>query len=135
MNQVGYEAHWLTFLDVYVRPLQEKVYEGYHHAVRRLSRGIITEGIPTPNVSYCLFLPPPPPRFLSPFPCFHCLHASLLCVLQDSRLEGGYEAVPTRDIHMNQIGYEEQWLEFLRIYVKPLVERVFEGYSSDVRRL
>ena len=34
---------------------------------------------------------------------------------------------------MNQIGFDEQWLEFLRLYVKPLVEQSYEGFFSDVR--
>ena len=46
----------------------------------------------------------------------------------DKRLEGGYEAVPTRDIHMNQIGYDEEWLYMLDFYVRPLQEAVFTGY-------
>jgi len=40
--------------------------------------------------------------------------------------------VPTRDIHMKQVGYEEQWLHFLNTYVRPLQEKVFVGYYSDV---
>nr|XP_018912305.1 PREDICTED: procollagen-lysine,2-oxoglutarate 5-dioxygenase 3 isoform X1 [Bemisia tabaci] len=52
----------------------------------------------------------------------------------DSRLETGYEAVPTRDIHMNQVGLHGQWLEFLRVYVKPLQEKVFIGYHHDYPR-
>jgi len=47
---------------------------------------------------------------------------------EDKRLEGGYEAVPTRDIHMNQIGFDEQWLYVLDFYVRPLQESVFVGY-------
>jgi len=46
----------------------------------------------------------------------------------DDRLEGGYENVPTVDIHMNQIGFEQHWLEFLRLYVEPLQTRVYIGY-------
>ena len=53
-------------------------------------------------------------------------------IFQDTRIEGGYEAVPTRDIHMKQIGLEENWLELLRLYVKPLVEKQFVGFQSDV---
>ncbi len=53
---------------------------------------------------------------------------------QDTRLEGGYEAVPTRDIHMNQVGWESHWLEFLRKYVRPLQEHVFLGYFHDPPR-
>ena len=51
---------------------------------------------------------------------------------QDIRIEGGYEAVPTRDIHMKQIDYEEIWLDFLEHYVMPLQEEVFRGYASEV---
>uniref|UniRef100_A0A1L8E427 procollagen-lysine 5-dioxygenase n=1 Tax=Nyssomyia neivai TaxID=330878 RepID=A0A1L8E427_9DIPT len=49
----------------------------------------------------------------------------------DKRLEGGYEAVPTRDIHMNQVGLEKLWLKFLQLYVRPLQEAVFIGYFHD----
>ncbi|EPB70315.1 hypothetical protein ANCCEY_10594 [Ancylostoma ceylanicum] len=47
---------------------------------------------------------------------------------KDERLAGGYENVPTRDIHMNQIDFERQWLFFLDEYVRPLQEKVFTGY-------
>ncbi len=67
----------------------------------------------------CLTVIPPPKKY-SP--------------LQDARIEGGYEAVPTRDIHMKQVGLEETWLEFLRLYVKDLVEQQFIGYNSDVKK-
>lgn len=50
---------------------------------------------------------------------------------QDERLQGGYEAVPTRDIHMNQVGLEKLWLKFLKNYVRPLQEKVFIGYYHD----
>jgi procollagen-lysine,2-oxoglutarate 5-dioxygenase len=50
----------------------------------------------------------------------------------DQRLQGGYEAVPTRDIHMNQVGLENVWLKFLKDYVRPLQEKVFLGYFHDV---
>lgn len=52
----------------------------------------------------------------------------------DERLQGGYEAVPTRDIHMNQVGLEALWLKFLQIFVKPLQEKVFIGYFHDPPR-
>jgi hypothetical protein len=51
---------------------------------------------------------------------------------QDPRLDGGYENVPTRDIHMKQVGLEAHWLEVLRLYVRPLQELVFTGYFHDV---
>ncbi|XP_070153954.1 procollagen-lysine,2-oxoglutarate 5-dioxygenase isoform X1 [Polyergus mexicanus] len=52
----------------------------------------------------------------------------------DPRLTSGYESVPTRDIHMNQIQYEQQWLYFLKEYVRPLQELVFIGYYHDPPR-
>ena len=50
---------------------------------------------------------------------------------EDPRLAGGYENVPTVDIHMNQIGFEPHWLEFLKKYVLPLQQKVFQGYFHD----
>ncbi|KAG6446513.1 procollagen-lysine,2-oxoglutarate 5-dioxygenase [Manduca sexta] len=50
---------------------------------------------------------------------------------QDKRLESGYEAVPTRDIHMNQVGLERHWLHILKEYVRPLQEMVFTGYYHN----
>ncbi|KAI5636432.1 procollagen-lysine,2-oxoglutarate 5-dioxygenase 2 [Phthorimaea operculella] len=50
---------------------------------------------------------------------------------EDKRLQGGYEAVPTRDIHMNQVGLERQWLHILKEYVRPLQEMVFIGYYHN----
>ena len=51
------------------------------------------------------------------------------------RMVPGYESVPTRDIQMRQIGFEEGWLFFLKKYVQPLQHRVFEGYVRDVRTI
>ncbi|KAG8231868.1 hypothetical protein J437_LFUL011773 [Ladona fulva] len=53
----------------------------------------------------------------------------------DERLDGGYENVPTRDIHMKQVGMEQHWLEFLRVIVRPLQELVFTGYYHDDPRI
>lgn len=52
----------------------------------------------------------------------------------DPRLTGGYENVPTRDIHMTQVKMEPQWLYFLKEYVRPLQELVFIGYYHDPPR-
>uniref|UniRef100_A0A915DG63 procollagen-lysine 5-dioxygenase n=1 Tax=Ditylenchus dipsaci TaxID=166011 RepID=A0A915DG63_9BILA len=46
----------------------------------------------------------------------------------DRRLEGGYENVPTRDIHMNQVNFAQQWLAVIDDYVAPMQEKVFTGY-------
>ena len=54
-------------------------------------------------------------------------------IRKDPRLEGGYENVPTRDIHLRQIGMDRQWLYFLQEFVRPLQERIFLGYHHYVR--
>ncbi|XP_017472673.1 PREDICTED: procollagen-lysine,2-oxoglutarate 5-dioxygenase 1 [Rhagoletis zephyria] len=53
---------------------------------------------------------------------------------KDSRLEGGYEAVPTRDIHMKQVGLDPLWLKFLDFIVRPLQEKAFLGYYHNPPR-
>ncbi|XP_039278780.1 procollagen-lysine,2-oxoglutarate 5-dioxygenase [Nilaparvata lugens] len=53
---------------------------------------------------------------------------------KDERLPGGYENVPTRDIHMNQVDYERTWLELLQQFVRPIQEKVFIGYFHDPPR-
>ncbi|VDP10604.1 unnamed protein product [Soboliphyme baturini] len=53
---------------------------------------------------------------------------------QDERLAGGYENVPTRDIHLNQVGFERQWLYILDTYVRPVQELVYLGYSKQPPR-
>lgn len=47
-------------------------------------------------------------------------------------MAGGYENVPTVDIHMKQVGYEDQWLQLLRTYVGPMTEYLFPGYHTKV---
>uniref|UniRef100_A0A7N9AMV3 procollagen-lysine 5-dioxygenase n=1 Tax=Mastacembelus armatus TaxID=205130 RepID=A0A7N9AMV3_9TELE len=47
---------------------------------------------------------------------------------KDERLTGGYENVPTVDIHMNQIGFEKEWLKFLKEYIVPITEKLYPGY-------
>ncbi|KXJ12678.1 Procollagen-lysine,2-oxoglutarate 5-dioxygenase 3 [Exaiptasia diaphana] len=54
---------------------------------------------------------------------------------EDARLAGGYENVPTVDIHMNQVGYEAEWLHTLKKYVVPINNRLFPGYYSDGRAI
>ena len=58
------------------------------------------------------------------------LKLTLGLAYQDDRIEGGYEAVPTRDIHMKQVGLKDQWDYILEEYVGPLQQRVFTGYVS-----
>ncbi|VDN37194.1 unnamed protein product [Gongylonema pulchrum] len=58
--------------------------------------------------------------------------AKITFILQDDRLVGGYENVPTVDIHMNQINFEREWLYFLDEYVRPMQEKLFIGYYQRV---
>ncbi|KAL9971421.1 hypothetical protein ACROYT_G023941 [Oculina patagonica] len=54
---------------------------------------------------------------------------------EDKRLSGGYENVPTDDIHMNQIGYERHWLHFLKEFIVPVNTRLYPGYYSEARSI
>ncbi|ETE69598.1 Procollagen-lysine,2-oxoglutarate 5-dioxygenase 3 [Ophiophagus hannah] len=54
---------------------------------------------------------------------------------EDTRLVGGYENVPTVDIHMNQIGFEKEWLQFLQDYIAPVTEKFYPGYHTKARAI
>ncbi|XP_075462634.1 procollagen-lysine,2-oxoglutarate 5-dioxygenase 1 [Ascaphus truei] len=64
------------------------------------------------------------------------LHPNYTAVLKgksiemDQRLQGGYENVPTIDIHMNQVGYEKEWQKFLLDFIAPITEKMFPGYYT-----
>lgn len=45
----------------------------------------------------------------------------------DDRLPGGYEAVPTQDIHFRQFGFHRSWTALLKMLVKPIVDQTFPG--------
>ena len=47
-------------------------------------------------------------------------------------MEGGYENVPTRDIHMNQVNFDKQFLNIIDEYVAPMQEKVFTGFYQRV---
>ncbi|XP_059831029.1 multifunctional procollagen lysine hydroxylase and glycosyltransferase LH3-like isoform X2 [Hypanus sabinus] len=49
---------------------------------------------------------------------------------EDTRLSGGYENVPTVDIHMKQVNFEREWLKFLREYIAPVTEKLYPGYYT-----
>ncbi|XP_071383665.1 procollagen-lysine,2-oxoglutarate 5-dioxygenase 2 isoform X2 [Centroberyx affinis] len=49
---------------------------------------------------------------------------------EDKRITGGYETVPTDDIHMKQIGFDKEWLHFIREYISPVTLKVFSGYYT-----
>ncbi|KAM8862907.1 procollagen-lysine,2-oxoglutarate 5-dioxygenase 1 isoform 1-T1 [Spinachia spinachia] len=48
----------------------------------------------------------------------------------DNRIQGGYENVPTIDIHMNQINFEKEWQKFLLEYIAPITEKMYPGYFT-----
>uniref|UniRef100_A0A3Q3M9T7 Procollagen-lysine,2-oxoglutarate 5-dioxygenase 1 n=1 Tax=Mastacembelus armatus TaxID=205130 RepID=A0A3Q3M9T7_9TELE len=48
----------------------------------------------------------------------------------DKRIQGGYENVPTIDIHMNQVNYDKEWRKFLLEYIAPITEKMFPGYYT-----
>ncbi|XP_038602290.1 procollagen-lysine,2-oxoglutarate 5-dioxygenase 1 [Tachyglossus aculeatus] len=52
---------------------------------------------------------------------------------KDSRLQGGYENVPTIDIHMNQITFEREWHKFLVEYIAPITEKLYPGYYTKAQ--
>ncbi|CAF1569915.1 unnamed protein product [Adineta ricciae] len=49
----------------------------------------------------------------------------------DARLSGGYENVPTDDIHMTQVGFNDHWLFFLKEFIQPIQQKVYIGYYND----
>ncbi|XP_065349170.1 multifunctional procollagen lysine hydroxylase and glycosyltransferase LH3 isoform X2 [Cloeon dipterum] len=53
----------------------------------------------------------------------------------DPRIKGGYENVPTRDIHMRQVGMDKVWDYFLEQYVGPLSKHIFWGYGGPPRAI
>ncbi|XP_055326486.1 procollagen-lysine,2-oxoglutarate 5-dioxygenase-like isoform X2 [Sitodiplosis mosellana] len=50
-----------------------------------------------------------------------------------SNRAGSYDAVPTMDIELFEVGLEPVWKKFLEYYVSPLQEAVFWGYHSIPR--
>ena len=50
---------------------------------------------------------------------------------KDDRLAGGYENVPTVDIHFTQLGFQEAWLYIVKTYAAPMVTKHYVGYYPD----
>ncbi|XP_034552367.1 procollagen-lysine,2-oxoglutarate 5-dioxygenase 1 [Notolabrus celidotus] len=51
----------------------------------------------------------------------------------DVRIQGGYENVPTIDIHMNQINFEKEWHKFLLDFIAPVTEKMYPGYYTKAQ--
>ncbi|XP_019746757.1 procollagen-lysine,2-oxoglutarate 5-dioxygenase 1 isoform X4 [Hippocampus comes] len=49
----------------------------------------------------------------------------------DTRIQGGYENVPTIDIHMNQVNFDKEWHQFLLEYIAPITEQMYPGYHTQ----
>ena len=52
--------------------------------------------------------------------------------LQDNRIAGGYENVPTVDIHMTQIGWDAHWLQIIKDYITQYNDAIFTGHHMEV---
>eukprot|EP00045_Choanoeca_perplexa_P014895 m.178196 g.178196 ORF g.178196 m.178196 type:complete len:768 (-) comp16831_c0_seq1:1114-3417(-) len=51
----------------------------------------------------------------------------------DNRLKGGYEPVPTQDIHLNQIDFAKSWRHIIQTYLRPITSYWYTGYNLDGR--
>ncbi|XP_053281105.1 procollagen-lysine,2-oxoglutarate 5-dioxygenase 1 isoform X1 [Pleuronectes platessa] len=52
---------------------------------------------------------------------------------RDTRIQGGYENVPTIDIHLNQINFDKEWQKFLLEYIAPITEKMYPGYYTKAQ--
>ncbi|EGD72106.1 PLOD2 protein [Salpingoeca rosetta] len=52
---------------------------------------------------------------------------------KDERIQGGYEPVPTQDIHFNQIGFNNAWRFILRRFLRPVTSHYYTGYTLEGR--
>ncbi len=43
-----------------------------------------------------------------------------------------YSTFPTVDIHLSQINFTDAWYEMLIDYIKPMVDRLYIGYNTQV---
>ena len=60
---------------------------------------------------------------------------SLSSYSQDARLSGGYENVPTDDIHMRQVDFNDHWMYFLQEFIQPIQRKLYTGYFNSVSDL
>lgn len=63
------------------------------------------------------------------------MNVECFLAVQDARIQGGYENVPTIDIHMNQVNFEKEWQKFLLEYIAPITEKMYPGYYTKVNTL
>ena len=48
----------------------------------------------------------------------------------DSRLQSGYEPVPTVDVHLTQVGFRPIWDNMLKTVIAPICEKFFLGFNT-----
>ncbi|XP_016405100.1 procollagen-lysine,2-oxoglutarate 5-dioxygenase 3-like [Sinocyclocheilus rhinocerous] len=120
MNQIQYEKEWLKFLKDYIVPVTEKLYPGYYPKAQAVMNFVVRY---RPDEQPSLR----PHHDSSTFTVNIALNRKNIDY-EDERLSGGYENVPTVDIHMNQIQYEKEWLKFLKDYIVPVTEKLYPGY-------
>jgi len=48
----------------------------------------------------------------------------------DSRLQSGYEPVPTVDVHLTQVGFRPIWDNMLKTVIAPICEKFFVGFNT-----
>ena len=54
--------------------------------------------------------------------------------VNDKRLKGGYEPVPTRDIHFEQIDFKQPFFEMLHEFIAPIAAHHYTGYTMSARQ-
>ena len=60
------------------------------------------------------------------------INQNKIFLFKDARLSGGYENVPTDDIHMTQVEFNDHWLFILKEIVQPIQQKLYTGFFSDV---
>ena len=66
-------------------------------------------------------------KSISPFKKIYAI--VFACRYSDKRIKGGYEPVPTQDIHFVSFGFKPTWHLVLEYYVGPIAEHNWIGYG------
>jgi hypothetical protein len=115
----------------------------YYSDTTRWSRRFINPAVlalvPSPDSARMLLREPAPFVFTMPlFTQAFCDALVERCVARDAwssgehadaRLPGGVEHVPTRDVHLEQLGLAAVWLDVMHTVVAPYAQAAFQGYA------
>eukprot|EP00056_Hartaetosiga_gracilis_P022762 m.32940 g.32940 ORF g.32940 m.32940 type:complete len:219 (-) comp9822_c0_seq2:157-813(-) len=52
---------------------------------------------------------------------------------KDERIQGGYEPVPTQDIHFKQIGFHTSWKYIIQTYLRPITSYYFPSFALPTK--